>query len=46
MFKVTYQLHGCPEVYEKVFQVEFNAHYWARSNTEAFCMVSVREVFH
>jgi hypothetical protein len=46
MFKVTYQLHGCPEVYEKVFQVGFDAHHWARMNTEVFCMVYVSEVFH
>lgn len=46
MFKVTYQLHGCPEVFEKFFQVGFNAHYWALLNSEVFSMVSVREVFH
>lgn len=46
MIKVTYQLHGCPEVLEKFFKFKVNAQFWVDTNGKEFSMVSVREVFH
>ena len=46
MHKVTYQVHGSPEVMGKVFNTYAAARMWCDAHSDVFVMSYIQEVFH
>ena len=46
MFKITYQVHGSPTLYEIVFSGRMSVDAWMLEMAENVSFCSVNEVFH